>query len=248
MVGSFLKGALISFQPTGALGLRAVPNVIVFQINPETITHTWTEAKPPPAADELDGAKVDPLAASGVPGETFAFTLFLDANEEIANDARNPVAAGVARATGVYTRLSALEMLQYPTGLTTAAALVGQITAANDAATKDASATESGQQSVPLLQVPVVLFVWGPQRIVPVRVTALTITERLYDVALNPIHAEAQITLRVLTPDEVIAVQSPMAKMAKIAYAYTQGLRQAQAAVDLGDPAATILGMLPIPL
>jgi hypothetical protein len=51
----------------------------------------------------------------------------------------------------------------------------------------------------------------------------------------------------VLTPDEVIAVQSPMAKMAKIAYAYTQGLRQAQAAVDLGDPAATILGMLPIP-
>ena len=48
------------------------------------------------------------------------------------------------------------------------------------------------------------LFVWGLQRIVPVRVTDLTITEKLYDTALNPIHADAQIGLRVLTPDEIV--------------------------------------------
>ena len=47
------------------------------------------------------------------------------------------------------------------------------------------------------------LFVWGPGRIVPVRVTGLTITEKLYDPLLNPIHAEVQLTLRVLTPDEL---------------------------------------------
>jgi hypothetical protein len=81
----------------------------------------------------------------------------------------------------------------------------------------------------------------------PVRVTALTITERLYDSALHPIHAEAQITLRVLTPDEVVAVQGPMADVAKTAYTYSQGLRQVQAAANLGDSAATIIGMLPTP-
>src|SRR5215831_11996284 len=203
MVGSVLKGALISFQPAGALGLPALPNVLVFQINPETITHTWTEATAPQAANEPDRAKVDPLAVSGVPGETFAFTLFLDANEEIANADRNPVGAALAGTSGVYARLSAIELLQYPTG-SFAAGLVGQVTAASNAAGLGLSAGGGSQQTVPASQVPVVLFVWGPQRIVPVRVTALTITERLYDVALNPIHAEAQITLRVLTPDEVV--------------------------------------------
>jgi hypothetical protein len=44
-----LKGALVSFAPTF---LVPVPNVIVFQYNPETLTHTWTQpqAAAPPAA------------------------------------------------------------------------------------------------------------------------------------------------------------------------------------------------------
>jgi hypothetical protein len=246
MAGSVLKGALISFLPTGALGVPALPNVIVFQINPESITHTWTEATARQAPSTQDRAKVDPLAVSGVPGETFAFTLFLDANEEIANASSNQVAATLANVSGVYTRLSALEMLQYPTGSVTAG-LLGQVTAANNAIGLGVSVTGSSSPSVPQSQVPVVLFVWGPQRIVPVRLTALTITERLYDTLLNPVHAEAQITLRVLTPDEVAAVQGPMAQVATIAYTYTQGLRQVQAVANLGDSAATIIGMLPTP-
>ena len=54
---------------------------------------------------------------------------------------------------------------------------------------------------------PVVLFVWGAFRIVPVRVTGLTITEKLYDEMLNPVHAEAQLQLRVLTPAELQAAR-----------------------------------------
>jgi hypothetical protein len=100
---------------------------------------------------------------------------------------------------------------------------------------------------VPQSQVPTVLFIWGPQRIVPVRVTALTITERLYDSLLNPSHAEAQITLRVLTPDEIVSIDGPMQQLANIAYVYSQGLRQVQAAANLGDAVASIIGMLPTP-
>lgn len=229
------KGALISFTPTF---IGAAPNVIVFQINPESITHTWTE----PSAAQSDGSRTnyDPLAVTGVPGETFSFTLIMDSNDEIADISANPVAARLAQASGAYIQLSALEMLQYP--IASQSTLLGQVSA-----TLSTAAVGSGTVpaiTVPASQVPVVLFVWGPQRIVPVRVTQLAITERLYDELLNPVHAEAQITLRVLTPDELAAVQEPMRDIANMAYVYTQGLRQAQAAANLAD-AAAILGMLP---
>lgn len=93
-----------------------------------------------------------------------------------------------------------------------------------------------------------VLFVWGPQRIVPVRVTQLSITETMYDTLLNPIHADVSITLQVLTPELVSGINDgEMKQIAKVAYAYTQGLRQVQAVANLGDAAASILGMLPSP-
>ena len=238
---SDLKGALISFMPTF---VGSVPNVIVFQINPETITHSWTE----PADDQsANGFRTNfnPLAVAGVPGETFSFTLMLDSNDEIADGATNPVAAGIATATGAYSRLAALEMLQYP--MASASTLLGQVSANLSTAAVGASSAPS--TSVPLSQVPVVLFVWGPQRIVPVRVSQLQVTERLYDSLLNPIHAEAQITLSVLTPDELAAVQGPMRDFANVAYLYTQAIRQAQAAANLGDVAvSSILGMLPTPV
>jgi len=42
---------------------------------------------------------------------------------------------------------------------------------------------------------PTVLFVWGPGRILPVRVTGLSITEKLYDEFLNPTHADGPAPL-----------------------------------------------------
>ena len=66
-----LKGALISYMPTF---LTAVPNVIVFQISPETMSHSWSQ--PAPASQSADGerSRFDPLAVTGVPGEKFSFT------------------------------------------------------------------------------------------------------------------------------------------------------------------------------
>ena len=79
------------------------------------------------------------------------------------------------------------------------------------------------------------------------RVTALTTTELLYDALLNPTRAEVAITLRVLTPEELSAVQGDLKGVANAAYVYSQGLRQAQAVANLGDAAASIIGMLPGP-
>jgi hypothetical protein len=248
MVGSVLKGALISFMPAGPLGLPSLPNVIVFQINPETITHAWTEATspPPPSTPASPTAHVSALAVTGDPGESFAFTLMLDSDQQIADGATDPIGAGFATASGVYTRLAALEMLQFP-NKPASSGLVGAVSAAASAAGAGASASGSAAQSVPASMAPIVLFVWGPLRIVPVRVTAFSVTEKLYDAALNPKHAEAQITLTVLTPQDLVGVPDTLAGIANTAYSYTQGVREVQALANLGEAAASVLGMLPTP-
>jgi hypothetical protein len=245
MVGAVLKGALISFSATGAAtDMTAIPNVIVFQFNPETINHEWTAATTS-AADADPRMNFSPLATSGVPGERFSFTLILDSDEQLADAGLDPVPIGLAEANGVSTQLSALEMLQFPV-TSAVSVLVGQVSAAASAAGLGQPACDT--VSVPVSEVPVVLFVWGPLRIVPVRVTGLTVKETLYDVLLNPTHAEVDISLTVLTPDELAAVNGPMAKIASMAYNYNQGLRQARAADNLALSAVNILGMLPISL
>jgi hypothetical protein len=242
MAGKFFKGALISFMPSF---IGSLPNVIVFQYNPDGMTHTWTAAGKAGQATEPK-AGVNPMAADGVPGETFSFKLALDANDMIADGGSNPVGAALATVSGVSARLAALEMLQYPSGAFSGG-LLGTVSAAVSSGLGLGGASGGGSSDVPRSEVPVVLFVWGPQRILPVRVTALTTTETLYDALLNPTHAEVAITLRVLTPEELTAVQGDLKDVAKAAYVYSQGLRQVQAIANLGDAAASIIGMLPGP-
>src|SRR5262245_53642489 len=103
MAGKFLRGAFVQFMQTFLLPL---PNVIIFQFNPETMTHTW------PPAQAAGGGGLNPLAVRGTPGESFSFTLAMDANDMIADG--SPVAEGIATASGIYTRLAALEMLLHP--------------------------------------------------------------------------------------------------------------------------------------
>ena len=242
MAGKFFKGAFVSFMPTF---IGSLPNVIVFQFNPETITHTWSAAA---AAAPESGSRADPLAVRGVPGEQFSFSLAVDAGDMIADGASNPIAAGLAFASGVYTRLAALEMLLYPSGAF-GGGLLGTVSASVSVGGVNvfSASASTPPATVPRSEVPTVLFVWGPQRIIPVRVTALSITEKLYDPLLNPTHADVQITLKVLTPEELTSIKSELGTVAKVAYTYSQGLRQVQAVANLGDAAASIIGMLPGP-
>jgi len=232
---TYMRGALVEFMPTR---LIPIPNVIVFQYNPESMSHAWTQPEPPAAGPNQ--TTTNPLAVKGNPGESFTFTLALDAADSIAD---GKASGALAQVSGVYSRIAALEMLLYP-GSATQGGLLGTVTAAVGSVF---GAAKSGvKRSVPANTVNTVLFVWGPGRILPVRVTALTITEKLYDGLLNPTKAEVAITLRALTDDELRHDTDTLAGLANAANTYSQGLRQALAVANLVNAVESIVGMLPV--
>jgi hypothetical protein len=209
-----MKGAFAEITSTFGLSM---PNLVVFQFNPETLKHSWTQAQAAPGSN--------PLAVQGLPGEAFSFTLSMDATDQLADPA-SP--GGVdALANGIYSRLSALEMLMFP------AAPANPLPAAPGGGAGE-------QRAVPSAQLPTVLFVWGPGRIVPVRVLSVTITEKLFDGMLNPTHADALVELRVLTPTELDALTGPLKEIATAAYHYTQNRRELGALLNLNNAAGAI--------
>src|SRR5438045_2375954 len=155
MAGIYLKGALVEFVKSFLL---PVPNVIIFQYNPETLTHAWTQ---PGAAPANQYGASNPLAVKGSPGETFQFTITMDANDMISDG--NVVEEVLATTTGIYSRLAALEMLQYPVAPSSLTGLLG--TVSKGVNTSDVTLSGSGTRdsplevNVPLGQIPTVLFI-----------------------------------------------------------------------------------------
>jgi hypothetical protein len=221
------KGALVEL--ISGLG-NAVPNVVIFQFNPETMHHSWSQGMG--EGGGAAGARGDcsaasgssPLAVSGPPSESFSFTLSMDVTDHIS--ASDPIARDANARNGLYPRLAALELFLHPAPLT------------------DLLSSSGSARTTPAARLPVVLFVWGSTRIVPVRVTSLSITEKLYDADLNPTHADAQIELRVLTSDDLRSVTGAAGALATAAYKYSAGARVALAATNLGTAARDVIGMI----
>lgn len=248
MAGSFIRGAFVELTPALVV---PIPNIIVFQFNPETIRHTVSPgvssastAGSTASTPAGGGAHPDPLATSGLPGESFGFTLVMDAKEQIIGG--SPVTSGLAQATGLYSRLAALELLVFPAE--SGGGLLGSVSVSVGAGGMSAGGSAGGATSrnVPERRVPTLLFIWGPGRIFPVRVTQLSITETLFDELLNPTHAEAQIELKVLNSDDLRSLTGTTKDIADAAYVYTKVFRQAMATANLANAAESIIGMLPI--
>lgn len=266
MSGPLTKGALVAYLPATAI---SKPIITAFQFNPEKMVHTWSQAAP---AGEPGVEAGNPMAVAGLPGETFQLTILLDADDDITGP-QAPLAQA-AQDHGVSGRLAALELLLYPVAGVRAQAATptpgsGAAVAAQSVAdgglaspaqstgglvgTVSAAASSSGPAArtwaVPNSMVPIVLFFWGPKRVLPVRVTTLTITETLYDARLNPTHAEAAIALQVLIPAELFAARPDAgtpAETAQTAYDQTLGLRRQWAATDAANAPTSIIGMLPL--
>jgi hypothetical protein len=171
-----LKGGLVQVDPETANVLR----VIALQYNPDTLTRTLQVQAT--AGDGGDRSQALRLRGAGV--ETIKLEAEIDATEHLDDPAGNPEAV----ALGIHPELAALEALVHPR--------------ADDLQANDALAA-SGVLEVLPLEAPLTLFVWSRQRVVPVRVTDLSVTEEAFDVALNPIRAKVSLGLRVLSVDDL---------------------------------------------
>jgi len=93
---------------------------------------------------------------------------------------------------------------------------------------------------VPPQRVPRILFIWGPTRVLPVRITSMTIVEKQYDFLLNPIEAEVQIGLSVQS------TPSPSDAIATGAWKYSQMAKDTQAALNLAKVIEFAVDLVPI--
>jgi len=169
-----LRGGLVLIDPTTGTVLR----IIALQYNPDTMTRSL-QIK---GVSGDGGDHLEALRLKGPPVETIKVEVEIDATDAMeANDAQTNDA-------GLHPQLAVLETLVYPTS--------GELIAAN------AEASAGSLEIAPALA-PLPLFVFGPKRIVPVRVTELAITEEAFDTALNPMRAKISLGLRVLTVDDL---------------------------------------------
>jgi hypothetical protein len=164
-----VKGAIIGFDLFNPLA-----SVIVFQYNPETLTR---KVQAQVAGGETSG-RSEALRLAGAPVETITLSVEIDATDQL--ERPDPTAV----AMGIHPQLAALEMLLYPK---TALVIANAVLAA------------FGTVELIPPEAPLTLFVWGPKRILPVRLTDFSITEESYDVNLNPILAKVGLSLRVLS-------------------------------------------------
>jgi len=154
-----------------------IASVIVFQYNPATVDRTVT---PQGASDE--GSKAESMRLRGAPTETISMDLEIDATDQL------EAGEGTAATFGIYPQLSSLEMLAYPKS-----ALVIANTVLMAIGTMEV---------LPPIG-PFTLLVWNYQRVLPVRLTELTITEELHDAKLNPIQAKVTVKLQVLSYNDL---------------------------------------------
>ncbi len=221
-----LKGALIRFS---AATLIPVPNIIVFQYNPELLSRTlspWYMPEPTTEDSKAENALAQPFD----PKETFSLKLELDATDALEEPEKHPVAL----VSGVADRISAIEMLLYPT------LEKGSLKKAIKSV-----AAGGGLDVVPRPTIPVVLFFWGPGRIVPVRITSFSVDEKAFSPTLYPIHAEATLGLKVLDASAFDGDPSAEARMAQACYLYTRAQKEALALANVANSAESIMGMLP---
>ena len=246
-----LKGALVQFSAPLVI---PIPNIIVFQYNPETLSRAFTVYDPPqpghtpPPATPAAGdgqATADPGTAQPYdPQETFTVALQLDASDALETPDTHPVAA----LTGVADRLAALEMLLYPAGDSLLGNLLGTVSASVSIGSSGISlGGGAAAQPTPRREVPILLFIYGPGKIQPVRLTSFAIEEQAANPLLYPIRAKVSLGMRVLTKEAIAASnQSTVVKdLAIFAHDFTRGQKELLALSNLANSVESIAGMLP---
>ena len=167
-------GLVILDHDTGA-----VIRVITLQYNPDTLSRGFQLKLPPEG-----GARGEAFRVTAPPTQTISVEAELDATDALEKPDDNPSVVEL----GLSAQLAALESLVYP--------------ALSDVK-ESADLLDQGMLEIAAAATPLVLFAFGRRRILPVRITELSVTEEAFDPQLNPIRAKVKLGLRVLTVNDV---------------------------------------------
>ncbi|VVB95204.1 Uncharacterised protein [uncultured archaeon] len=156
--------------------LNPVPSIVIFQYNPERLTRSLN-------AQTVGGeSSSEPMRLKGAPTETITLDTEIDAADQLEKGEPKTISMGI------YPQLSAMEMLIYPKT---------SVVIANSALAL------AGSLELIAPEAPLTLLIWGPNRVLPVRLTQFTITEEAHDGQLNPIRAKVSLGLKVLSYNDL---------------------------------------------
>ncbi len=223
-----MRGVLVEY---GVNLLGPIPNIVIFQFNPEQLTRTIAIPKPPPTASAQP--KTETHAAAAPPSESFEISAHFSAADDLG---AGGVVSAIPRLFGVGPQLAALEAMIYPPA--TPGGLIGAAIDTVGSALSGPS-TAAPTQPIPRVPLPRILFIWGPSRVLPVTITSMSIAEQKFDMLLNPVQAEVKIGLQVSSQaptDDVIGAG---------AYKYTQMIKDTQATLNLAKVIEFALDIIP---
>ena len=184
------RGAFVEY------GLSIPPLVVVFQFNPVQLTRNrsltyaannsaQTKGKANSLRDfhkkydDLNKLQKDQIV--NVDEEVIGFEIRLDAFDKLDEGDT------ITEEFGIAPQLSTLELMVHPKNETVMGQDLGPLLGSPE------GFSFTGKPNPPL-----VLFIWGRKRVLPVNITSLNITEVLYSPKLNPIRATATVSLTVI--------------------------------------------------
>ncbi len=153
-----------------------VSSVTIFQYNPEQLSRSLE-----PQYGGAGGQR-EALRFAGPPKETITANVVLDATDKMERS------DGLTAELGLHPQIAALEMLIFPKSVAVIANSV---------------AMALGSMEVIPPTGPLTLFVYGYKRVVPVKISSMSVTEKAHDTKLNPIRADVNLTMQVLTYNDV---------------------------------------------
>lgn len=214
-----LRGAFVEF------GISIPPLFVVFQFNPKEITRSRSAStKVPPTPLSAQGAqnldfiqqvKSKPKSliefrngqTITVAQETLRFDIRLDATDQL-NDGDT-----LAEQFGVTPQLSTLELMMLPKSQ---GILGGAISALLGTKPKNFAFFDEARDP------PIILFVWGRKKVLPININGMEIREEEFSTTLNTTRAVVSVSLEV--------IEGP-----NLPFLYTKAVKEAMSLLNLAN-------------
>src|SRR6266850_1158727 len=231
-----LRGAFVEF------GLSLPPLAVVFQFNPLQLTRNRSltfsvpnPPAPPPArpgstavtvttptrtlrqvhAKNKDLLDLQKEQLVTVQEQSINFDIRLDATDKL-NDGD-----AITEQFGIAPKLSTLELMVYPKEESLLGAVLGDLLGKP----KGFSFTRGSNP-------PLILFIFGRKRVLPVNINSMNITETEFSTDLNPIRATVAVSLTVIEGDNV-------------PYKYSKAMTEVMSVLNLANIAEVANVMIP---